>query len=84
MKKEQEKTMNNEITRENVGERLKAAREKAGMGYLKTSRVTGLTVQTLFNIEHALHPKIYAQTIGKCAKFIKSAESGEYGKNSRS
>lgn len=69
--------MDEKITRENVGERLKMARKKGKYTWAKTSEITGLSVQTIYNVESGKHPKITIGTIKILAEFIEGVENGK-------
>ena len=69
--------MNEKITRENVGERLKAARKTGNYTLAKTSEITGLTMQTIYNVETGKHPRITIGTLKILAEFIEGVENGK-------
>lgn len=74
--------MEEKITRENVAERFKKARKIGHYSYMRASEEMGLTVQTLFNIEHGKHPRLNFGTLAVVAQFIYKVE--ENGKDNRS
>ncbi len=69
--------MDEKITRENVGERLKKARKKGKYTWAKTSEITGLTTQTIYNVESGKHPRITIGTIKILTEFIEGVENGK-------
>lgn len=69
--------MNEKITRENVGERLKAARKKGKYTWAKTSEITGLNMKTIYNVEQGKHPKLNIGTLKILTEFIEGVENGK-------
>lgn len=63
------------IPREELGKRLYNARKKMNYTFRQASEVLGLPVQTLFNIEKGLHPRVSKGTWNIVSEFISFAEN---------
>lgn len=63
------------VPKEELAERLYKARKKMKYSLAKTHEAIGLPIQTLFNVEHKLHPNVSKGTHMILSEFILFAEN---------
>lgn len=63
------------VPKEELANRLFAARKKMRYTYEMTAKTTGLTIQTLFNVEKGVHPRVTLGTQTVLSEFILYAEN---------